>query len=1405
MRTLRAMLALPLVIALVGVPQQEQAQAEVGSTGCDRDTVVMAWNYGGSQVRAAAEKALLGTDADVCAFLDTGWARRGVVDDRLIVNQMLAAGGPAMRTAAQQALDSTDPAALGSFLESRWRQPWLTDQRLRVNQMMAAGRAQLKAAAQRALDTGTADALRTFVESGWKQPELTDDRLRINQIFAAGGPEVKAAAQRALDANTLEAFTRFLDVDWGVAAARDHETQTITDLVSAAQAAGAQAEAETEAAIAESQRALAEAAAAQQAAQAARDAMAAAQNNAAVAAVEAQRAAEAADRAAAAAQEAVAAARAASAAARVAAGAAARAATAAARTGEAAARAYEAAAHAAVHADAAQRARDAAAQVRAVVEQTKQAAEAARRAGDAAVHAGFAAAQAGTAADYAASSAQAAIDAYNYAVAAGADAAAAQAAAARARANASRASRAANAAASFANTAADAAFKARDAANRAVENANAAAAAAEDAANHAGEAAQAAARATEHANAASQAAQAALNAASQAQDVYDAARTADAERLRISFEQGREAATAIAAEVARQQRQAGWDAEQAARRSAETNRLIAEASNPATPQATAVLDARKVALALASAEGTFTRAAAHDALAGSDALALQFVRTGIAAAAGQDDRATLGGLIVTGSEAMRTAAQAALDGSDADVAEFLRTRDYPGRLTEDRLAVNQILAAARTAGDIVTVQKAQQALDAGTDTALRQFLETGQYAAAAADKRVKVNQILASPDSGPELKAAAQIALDGPPAFLDQFLKVERYVAAQRDQDTAAHDATVSALLAQATEVATTAVVNALRAQAAAATARGAAQEATGYALQATNSAIEAGKYAQQAEQSAAKAQESANRAAASASTAAAAAKAANAAAQQATRSAAWAQVSAAHAADYAYQAYSSAKQAYDAAIAALKSAEQATIEYLRAFNAAKQLSQDQVGRWVYDTGMNECTDAGIDTEACLAKLAEIVDNPAKAMLSRGPVCNILYQRGSDAEKACLADTLNPNFEVNRQLDLLRTFVAFASGIADALVVGTTAVLAAAGLAACPFCAAIMEFASPLLSPEMVGVAQFVWYGIEGVGLGLSATGGAIMGGRLVALLELLSVEAKAGSGTLGQLVAALNQLCSLNSFTTGTPVLLADGTSKPIHDVHIGDRVLSTDPVTGITQQQPVTATITGSGAKHLVDVTVDTDGSAGDATGKITATDGHPFWVADLGQWVDAGSLRAGQWLRTSTGTWVQITQTQHRTETTTVHNLTVADTHTYYVVIGRTQVLVHNASCQKLLIPMGAGWYKTPAGLEYGPGGPQGHRLFHVMTHGIPDPTKPTHSVFWLGPGDSIFGLVDEAWLSSRKVFVSSRNSNDVWVTDMQRSVGIQGERYICIVVRRQTRVRTAFPSLRPDCLGGPPDGG
>ncbi|PSK96773.1 intein [Murinocardiopsis flavida] len=145
------------------------------------------------------------------------------------------------------------------------------------------------------------------------------------------------------------------------------------------------------------------------------------------------------------------------------------------------------------------------------------------------------------------------------------------------------------------------------------------------------------------------------------------------------------------------------------------------------------------------------------------------------------------------------------------------------------------------------------------------------------------------------------------------------------------------------------------------------------------------------------------------------------------------------------------------------------------------------------------------------------------------------------------------------------------------------------------------------------------------------------------------------------------------NSFLPGTPVVLADGSTVPIKDVEMGDQVLAFDPRTGEEGPRSVTDLVEGTGTKSLVTITV-ADGDGGDSS--VTATAGHPFWVPEEAQWVDAADLDPGTRLRTSSGEWARVTGVDEReSERETVHNLTVDDLHTYFVAAGGSPLLVHN----------------------------------------------------------------------------------------------------------------------------------
>ncbi|MFD0526026.1 ALF repeat-containing protein [Kitasatospora arboriphila] len=75
-----------------------------GATLGPRGEAVAAWKTGGKALRAAAEQVLVGSDAQIQAFLDTGRRIATEEDERLAVLKLLNSSGPGVRQAAQTAL-----------------------------------------------------------------------------------------------------------------------------------------------------------------------------------------------------------------------------------------------------------------------------------------------------------------------------------------------------------------------------------------------------------------------------------------------------------------------------------------------------------------------------------------------------------------------------------------------------------------------------------------------------------------------------------------------------------------------------------------------------------------------------------------------------------------------------------------------------------------------------------------------------------------------------------------------------------------------------------------------------------------------------------------------------------------------------------------------------------------------------------------------------------------------------------------------------------------------------------------------------------------------------------------------------------------------------------------------------
>ncbi|WP_280725351.1 polymorphic toxin-type HINT domain-containing protein [Kitasatospora sp. MAA4] len=156
-------------------------------------------------------------------------------------------------------------------------------------------------------------------------------------------------------------------------------------------------------------------------------------------------------------------------------------------------------------------------------------------------------------------------------------------------------------------------------------------------------------------------------------------------------------------------------------------------------------------------------------------------------------------------------------------------------------------------------------------------------------------------------------------------------------------------------------------------------------------------------------------------------------------------------------------------------------------------------------------------------------------------------------------------------------------------------------------------------------------------------------------------------------IASKLGRITCANSFPAATLVLLADGSTKAISTLAVGDQVASTDPQTGLTLAEPVTQTIVTPDDHAFTDLTLTTHTHT---LASLTSTQHHPYWDITTHRWTNAADLHVGDQLLTTDGSTVTVQAARnYETAEQTAYNLTVADLHTYYVLAGVTPVLVHN----------------------------------------------------------------------------------------------------------------------------------
>jgi hypothetical protein len=162
-------------------------------------------------------------------------------------------------------------------------------------------------------------------------------------------------------------------------------------------------------------------------------------------------------------------------------------------------------------------------------------------------------------------------------------------------------------------------------------------------------------------------------------------------------------------------------------------------------------------------------------------------------------------------------------------------------------------------------------------------------------------------------------------------------------------------------------------------------------------------------------------------------------------------------------------------------------------------------------------------------------------------------------------------------------------------------------------------------------------------------------------------------------------------SFSGDTRVLMADGTTKPIDEIRVGDEVMATDPETG--EQGPRKVTHVWIHDDKLTDLVLD-NGAV------VTTTEDHPFWNATDHQWQRADSLGAGEILLGPDGRQTQVVGLRYGPALSApAYNLTVAEIHTYYVLAGNTPVLVHNTGPACRVSPVASDWATKGAHVHIG----------------------------------------------------------------------------------------------------------
>lgn len=196
------------------------------------------------------------------------------------------------------------------------------------------------------------------------------------------------------------------------------------------------------------------------------------------------------------------------------------------------------------------------------------------------------------------------------------------------------------------------------------------------------------------------------------------------------------------------------------------------------------------------------------------------------------------------------------------------------------------------------------------------------------------------------------------------------------------------------------------------------------------------------------------------------------------------------------------------------------------------------------------------------------------------------------------------------------------------------------------------------------GAAAAVGRLFRGAGGAASEAGRAGRAGRAGAELAEGGAE-----GAESAVARTLRSSCS--SFLPGETVLAADGGSRAIETLAVGDRVIGYLQEKDASGAYPVAAGLSGETSSISEIVTA--------SGARIAATPNHPFRVAGMG-WLPAAELHSGLSLVNPEGRAVALRSVEHRDlpAPRTVYNVSVEDAESYYVSADRVLVKNVHASC-------------------------------------------------------------------------------------------------------------------------------